>query len=238
MSFSGSGSSRFDAESDIESVPVIVVSRNLGISSERAVPNYFASIDERVAANGRIHEVGDGVVETHGDVVDVIRSFVLPRGKFAHVVVCRGSQHQCHCFLDYARRISQRHCMRLQERRRRPKMCPTGHVRGVAGRVTGVPAVFSFERSVTRLRYTRGMRSWLRAHGTTVAAILIASMLTVSFAYIAVESLIGAVVLLSAIIIGLTFRGEWAREAGLVIYGLLGLVAIAASLGGLAADPP
>jgi hypothetical protein len=50
---------------------------------------------------------------------------------------------------------------------------------------------------------------------------------------------IGAVVLLSAIIIiGLAFRGEWAREAGLVIYGLLGLVAIAASLGGLAADPP
>jgi hypothetical protein len=50
---------------------------------------------------------------------------------------------------------------------------------------------------------------------------------------------IGAIVLLSAItIIGLLFRSEWAREAGLVIYGLLGFVATAASLGGLAADPP
>ena len=126
------------------------------------------------------------------------------------------------------------------------------------------------------------MRSWLRAHATTVTAILIALMLTMTFGYIAVESMlgavdsdrlgrdfgrgalsltsagtaadagriaantsaivgiaIGAVVLLSAIItVGLAFRSEWAREAALVIYGLLGFVAIAASLGGLAADPP
>jgi hypothetical protein len=126
------------------------------------------------------------------------------------------------------------------------------------------------------------MRSWLRAHGTTVTAILIALMLTMTFGYIAVVSLlgavnpdrlgedfgrgalslasagtaadagrmaantsaivgiaIGAVVLLSAIItVGLAFRSEWARETALMIYGLLGFVAIAASLGGLAADPP
>lgn len=126
------------------------------------------------------------------------------------------------------------------------------------------------------------MRSWLRAHITTATAVLIALVLTVSFGYIAVESLIGAVdpdrldrdfgrgalsfappgsttdaggaagnasgivgivigtvVLVSAIIIvGLIFRREWAREAGLVIYGLLGLVATAVSLGGIGADPP
>jgi hypothetical protein len=126
------------------------------------------------------------------------------------------------------------------------------------------------------------MRLWLRTHGTTAAAILIAGLLTAWFGYLSLGSLlgaldperldqgfgrdvlsaapagstadvggaaanasaivgivIGAIVLLSAItIIGLLFRGEWAREAGLVIYGLLGFVAIAASLGGLAADPP
>ncbi len=124
--------------------------------------------------------------------------------------------------------------------------------------------------------------SWLRNRGTTVTAILIASMLTVSFGYIAVESflgalypdrldqdfgrgvlsaapagstadaggaaanasaiigvVIGAVVLLSAIIIiGLVLRGDWARETGLVIYGLLGLLATGTSMGGLTSDPP
>ena len=40
------------------------------------------------------------------------------------------------------------------------------------------------------------------------------------------------------IIIGLVFRRDWAREAGVVIYGLLGLMSIAVSLGGLSADPP
>lgn len=50
---------------------------------------------------------------------------------------------------------------------------------------------------------------------------------------------IGAVVILSLIIIvGLAFRRDWAREAGVVIYGLLGLMSIAVSLGGLSADPP
>ena len=126
------------------------------------------------------------------------------------------------------------------------------------------------------------MRSWLRAHFTTATAILIALVLTVSFGYMAVESLIGAfdpdrldrdfgrgalsfvpqgsttgaggaagnasgivgvvigaVVLVSAIIIvGLIFRRAWAREAGFMIYGLLGLVATAVSLGGIGADPP
>ncbi|MEA3510275.1 MAG: hypothetical protein U9R51_02465 [Actinomycetota bacterium] len=126
------------------------------------------------------------------------------------------------------------------------------------------------------------MRLWLRAHGTTAAAILVAGMLTAWFGYMSLGSLlgaidperldqefgrgvlsaapagstadaggaaanasaivgivIGAIVLLSAItIVGLMFRGAWAREAGLVIYGLLGFVATAASLGGLAADPP
>ncbi|MEN8112741.1 MAG: hypothetical protein ABFS21_00010 [Actinomycetota bacterium] len=126
------------------------------------------------------------------------------------------------------------------------------------------------------------MASWFRLHGTAAAAILIASALTVSFGYVAVESLlgavdpgrlgrdfgrgvlpfapagigtdaggvaanasaiigvvIGAVVLVSAIIvIGLACRREWAREAGFVVYGLLGLLAIAVSLGGLTADPP
>lgn len=126
------------------------------------------------------------------------------------------------------------------------------------------------------------MRLWLRTHGTTAAAILIAGLLTAWFGYLSLGSLlgtidperldqgfgrsvlsaapagstadaggaaanasaivgivIGAIVLLSAItIVGLLFRGEWAGEAGLVIYGLLGFVATAASLGGLAADPP
>lgn len=126
------------------------------------------------------------------------------------------------------------------------------------------------------------MTSWLRAHGTTVTAVLIALVLTVSFGYVAVESLlgainperldgdfgrgalsfatpgtgtdagsvaanasaiigvvIGAVVLVSAIIVvGLAFRREWAREAGFVIYGLLGLLTISVALGGFAGDPP
>lgn len=126
------------------------------------------------------------------------------------------------------------------------------------------------------------MISWLRAHGTGAAAILIASGLTLAFGYVAVDSLlgafdpnrldsnftrnalgmgasgssqgaggaasnasaiigvvIGAVVILSLIIIiGLAFRRDWAREAGVVIYGLLGLMSVAVSLGGLSADPP
>jgi hypothetical protein len=50
---------------------------------------------------------------------------------------------------------------------------------------------------------------------------------------------IGAVVLLSFIIvIGLALRRDWAREAGVVIYGFLGLMSFAVSLGGLSADPP
>jgi hypothetical protein len=49
----------------------------------------------------------------------------------------------------------------------------------------------------------------------------------------------GSVVVVSAItMIGLVFAREWAREAALVIYGVLGLVVLAASIGGLAADPP
>lgn len=49
----------------------------------------------------------------------------------------------------------------------------------------------------------------------------------------------GAVVLLSVIIIiGLLFRRSWAREAAFVIYGSLSLLVLAASLGGLLADPP
>jgi hypothetical protein len=126
------------------------------------------------------------------------------------------------------------------------------------------------------------MVSWLRAHGTTAVAILIASGLTVVFGYVAIDSLlgaidptrldsdftrsalgmggvrgtqgiggaasnasaiigiaIGAVVILSVVIlVGLVFRQAWAREAGVVIYGLLGLLSIAVSLGGLSADPP
>ncbi|MEA2022653.1 MAG: hypothetical protein U9N79_00010 [Actinomycetota bacterium] len=126
------------------------------------------------------------------------------------------------------------------------------------------------------------MTSWLRLHGTTVTAVLVALVLTVSFGYVALESLlgainpdrldgdfgrgalsfatsgtgtdagsvaanasaiigvvIGAVVLVSAIIVvGLAFRREWAREAGLVIYGMLGLLTVAVALGGFAGDPP
>jgi hypothetical protein len=49
----------------------------------------------------------------------------------------------------------------------------------------------------------------------------------------------GAVVLVSAIIvIGLIFRRAWAREAAFVIYGFLSLLVLAASVGGLMADPP
>ena len=48
-----------------------------------------------------------------------------------------------------------------------------------------------------------------------------------------------AVVILSVVVlVGLAFRRAWAREAGDVIYGLLGLMSIAVSLGGLSADPP
>ncbi len=51
--------------------------------------------------------------------------------------------------------------------------------------------------------------------------------------------IMGSVVVVSAItMIGLMFAKEWAREAALVIYGVLGLVVLAASIGGLAADPP
>ena len=51
--------------------------------------------------------------------------------------------------------------------------------------------------------------------------------------------IVGFVVIVSAIIVtGLLFLQSWAREAGLVIYGVLGLIVLAASLGGLAADPP
>ena len=130
--------------------------------------------------------------------------------------------------------------------------------------------------------YDVGMRRWARERATTDIAILIALMLTLTFGYIAIDSILGAidperlgrdfgrgvlpfsptgtgtnasavaanasaivglaigsVVLVSAVIVsGLLFRRDWAREAGLVIYGLLGLMAIGASLGGLFADPP
>lgn len=112
------------------------------------------------------------------------------------------------------------------------------------------------------------MVSWLRAHGSTAVAILIASGLTAAFGYVAIDSLlsaidptrldsdftrsapgvggvrgtqgvggaasnasaiieiaIGAVAILSAVtLVGLAFRCAWAREAGVVIYGLLGLM--------------
>lgn len=54
-----------------------------------------------------------------------------------------------------------------------------------------------------------------------------------------VAFLFGAVTLVSVIvIIGLIFRQSWAREAGMVIYGFLGLIAIATSLSAITADPP
>lgn len=40
------------------------------------------------------------------------------------------------------------------------------------------------------------------------------------------------------VVVGLMLVQAWAREAALVIYGVLGLVVLAASLGGLAGDPP
>ena len=50
---------------------------------------------------------------------------------------------------------------------------------------------------------------------------------------------VGSVVMVSAIaMIGLLFAQQWAREAALVIYGVLGIVVLAASIGGLAGDPP
>jgi hypothetical protein len=49
----------------------------------------------------------------------------------------------------------------------------------------------------------------------------------------------GTVVVVSVIIvIGLLFVRAWAREAALVVYGVLGLVVLAVSIGGLSADPP
>jgi hypothetical protein len=49
----------------------------------------------------------------------------------------------------------------------------------------------------------------------------------------------GSVVVVSSIVVvGLLFARAWAREAALVIYGMLGLVVLAASFGGLAGDPP
>lgn len=49
----------------------------------------------------------------------------------------------------------------------------------------------------------------------------------------------GVVVVVSVIIIiGLILRQSWAREAGMVVYGFLGLLALATSLSGITADPP
>lgn len=50
--------------------------------------------------------------------------------------------------------------------------------------------------------------------------------------------MIGAVVVVSAItIVGLTLRRGWAREAAVGIYGFLGVVATAVSIGGLRTAP-
>lgn len=121
------------------------------------------------------------------------------------------------------------------------------------------------------------MGPWLRAHGTTAAAILLATALTASFGYVAVQSLldandpdridsgfprnalavggspggdagnasaiagivIGAVVVVCAFaIVGLARRRQSAREAGIGIFGFLGVVATLVSIGGLLSDPP
>ncbi|MEN8240000.1 MAG: hypothetical protein ABFR53_12470 [Actinomycetota bacterium] len=49
----------------------------------------------------------------------------------------------------------------------------------------------------------------------------------------------GIIVIIAAFItVGLAFRRDWAREAGVVIFGLLGIVSIAASGAGLMSNPP
>ena len=54
-----------------------------------------------------------------------------------------------------------------------------------------------------------------------------------------VGMLFGAVDVVSMIlIVGLIRRQSWARESAIVVYGFLGIVAIGASLAGMAADPP
>lgn len=51
--------------------------------------------------------------------------------------------------------------------------------------------------------------------------------------------LFGAVAVVSVIIIiGLILRQSWAREAGMVVYGFLGIASLAPSLNGVMADPP
>lgn len=116
-----------------------------------------------------------------------------------------------------------------------------------------------------------------RVHATTVVAVLVAAVLTLSYGFVAVQAflaaadpdrldpafersalglasgqggtattasgiiglVIGAVVLVSSIVVvGLAFRRQWAREAAFGVYGVLGLVATAISVGGLLSDPP
>jgi len=49
----------------------------------------------------------------------------------------------------------------------------------------------------------------------------------------------GAVVIVSFVtVIGLVLRRRWAHEAAMVIYLLLGVIALATSCGGLTSDPP
>lgn len=49
----------------------------------------------------------------------------------------------------------------------------------------------------------------------------------------------GAVVIVSLVtVIGLVLRRKWAHESATVIYGFLGVIALATSCGGLMSDPP
>jgi hypothetical protein len=119
---------------------------------------------------------------------------------------------------------------------------------------------------------------WFRAHGTTAAAVALATLLTVPYVSLVVDlvrevadprriadddframlqlgmdagsdeastgSLIGAVVLgtvcMVAIVIvaGIALRRSWAREAGMLVFGVIALVATSLSLGGLLSSPP
>lgn len=51
--------------------------------------------------------------------------------------------------------------------------------------------------------------------------------------------LVGVAALVALIVIlGLVLRREWAREAGIVVFGIFGLVGTLVSVGGMTADPP
>jgi hypothetical protein len=130
------------------------------------------------------------------------------------------------------------------------------------------------------------MGTWLRAHGTTAAAVVLGVVLSVPYAWMAVADFtaardpsgldseflrnlgsIGArftggaatsaegdgvstallfialfetavLVVVGIVRVGVTLRHQHSRETGLVVFTVIGVVAIAVSTSGVAADPP